>query len=155
MGSLAGQAAAQKAEKQAVLPGAGQAADQEKNRLEVLFKDQGDIAADLTKQLKKTMWVHAGIIRSRKSLKTALSVLDGLKTRACRISSPSDLIRFLEFRNMLLMGEFICRSALERTESRGSHFRSDFPEENDKNWLVNLRVTRKDSGQKLDKVRVG
>jgi succinate dehydrogenase/fumarate reductase flavoprotein subunit len=49
---------------------------------------------------------------------------------------------------MLLMSEIICRGALLRTESRGSHYRSDFPEEDNVNWLKNIVVSQ-DSGQMI------
>jgi len=59
------------------------------------------------------------------------------------------LKRYLEFQNMLLLSDMICRAALLRTESRGSHYRDDFPQENNIDWLKNI-VVRKDG----DKARL-
>jgi succinate dehydrogenase/fumarate reductase flavoprotein subunit len=47
--------------------------------------------------------------------------------------------RILEARNAALTGRAIAVSALARTESRGSHYRSDFPKE-DKNWIKHISV---------------
>ena len=43
----------------------------------------------------------------------------------------TNLIEFLEFANMLQLAEIVVVSALNRKESRGSHYRSDFPTKND------------------------
>jgi succinate dehydrogenase/fumarate reductase flavoprotein subunit len=55
---------------------------------------------------------------------------------------------------MLLVGEMVCRSAIERTESRGAHFRSDYPQENDDSWLVNIQIRKAASGLVLERVPV-
>ncbi len=55
---------------------------------------------------------------------------------------------------MLLISEMICRAALLRTESRGSHFRSDFPEEDNTNWLKNIIVRKEGVKMKLETVPV-
>ena len=68
------------------------------------------------------MWKYAGILRSGKELKTAIESL-----RAMEIP-PSEKNRFdCELRNLHALGLLIARSALTREESRGSHYRSDFP----------------------------
>ena len=160
MGSLAGEAAAQKAK--AIDPidpidqagGFSRLVQEEKNRLEHLFSDQGRPPTDQIRVLKEIMWENAGILRDRQSLEKALALLEKQEGKTSRINTPGDLIRFLEFRSMRLMGEMICRSALKRTESRGSHFRNDFPRENDQDWLKNIRVGKKGSVMGLNQVRV-
>lgn len=154
MGSLAGEAAARYARTRDEVIMEKDWAQKEKSRLENLFSDQGPRPSDLVHALKKTMWANAGIVRDRDSLETALSVLKKQKNEACRVNTPGDLIRFLEFRNMSLVGEAVCRSALERTESRGSHFRKDFPDENDHDWLRNVRLKKTSSGFELGRLKV-
>jgi succinate dehydrogenase/fumarate reductase flavoprotein subunit len=58
----------------------------------------------------------------------------------------SDLIRCLELENMLLLSEVVCRAALLRTESRGSHYRTDCPEEDNDRWLRNIVVKKEETG---------
>ena len=62
------------------------------------------------------------------------------------VSSPTDLIRLLEFQNMRCVAKMVCRAALERTESRGSHFRNDYPAEDNRIWLKNIVLRKSDSG---------
>lgn len=99
--------------------------------------------ASLHDELKHTMWYGAGILRTDNSLKQALQAIQSLKEqmRKANISSPADLIYFLKMRNMLLVSEMVCNSALLRTESRGAHWRSDFPVE-DNNWIKNIVITK-------------
>ena len=43
---------------------------------------------------------------------------------------------------MLVISRLVCLAALERTESRGAHYRLDFPEENNQEWLKNIVISR-------------
>lgn len=154
MGSLAGTAAAEAAVALSLSSGILEAAQKEKERLTSLFRDQGPRPGDLTQTLKKTMWTHAGIVRNGPSLQTALAVIEKMEREQARVSNFRDLIQFLEFRNMRTVGEAVCRSALERTESRGSHFRTDFPGENDRDWQQNIRIRKTRAGLDLDRVGI-
>ena len=64
--------------------------------------------------------------------------------------SPSELWSRTAFRNQLITAEMVLRSAREREESRGAHFRDDFPQSDDECWLANviLRQNHKE-GMKL------
>jgi succinate dehydrogenase/fumarate reductase flavoprotein subunit len=151
MGSLVGSAAAAAAGKAPAKTVAESAVKEEQQRLESLFKTVGADPRDLIRDLKEVMWLNAGIVRDRQSLERALERIAGWKDMAQVVQTPADLIRFLELGNMLLVGEMVCRSALERTESRGAHFRSDYPQENDDSWLVNIQVRRAASGLVLER----
>jgi succinate dehydrogenase/fumarate reductase flavoprotein subunit len=65
-----------------------------------------------------------------------------------------ELIRALELQNMLFAAEMVCRAALLRTESRGAHYRSDYPVENDKSWLKNIVISRQNNEITLHPVPV-
>ena len=56
------------------------------------------------------------------------------------------LVNMFEFESMLDLAEVIILGALNRTETRGSHFRTDFPKRDDKNWLKHTHVSWKDGG---------
>ena len=55
---------------------------------------------------------------------------------------------------MVRGGEVILRSALQRRESRGSHYRTDFPKRDDRNWMVHVTVRSDDAGLRLDTEKV-
>lgn len=77
--------------------------------------------------LKDTMWEKAGIVRNKEGLNEALRVLNDIKldfNQPYKCRDPEEY----EFRSLLTISELIIRSALIRKESRGGHFRDDFPE---------------------------
>jgi L-aspartate oxidase len=78
-------------------------------------------------ELKKLMWSKAGIIRSGAGLAEALEKISQWHSES---GSPSTR-RQIEELNLLTIGDLICSSALARQESRGAHYRSDFPQRND------------------------
>ena len=90
-------------------------------------------------ELQRAMSKGASVVRSEKSLKETLLVLEKLKN-ASTIYANLDA---WETTNLYLLATAIVRSALERTESRGSHFRGDFSEPSDK-W--NKRIHQSLSG---------
>jgi len=75
--------------------------------------------------------------RSKERLEEALAKLDELKVRIPTLQAKD--LHYLSkchgVRSMALCAELTFRAALMRTESRGFHFREDFPERDDKNWL--------------------
>ena len=96
----------------------------------------------LRKEMNETMETSAGIYRSGKSLKETCDKIKELKDRFVNIDLEDKSLNFnteltsaLELEFMLDVAEAIAYSALERTESRGSHQRSDFPERDDENFL--------------------
>ena len=73
------------------------------------------------------MWKDAGIVRTGKGLKQAITRLEEIGTRVSRPHSR----REFEARNLQIAGMLVARSALAREESRGAHYRTDFPDHND------------------------
>ncbi len=57
-------------------------------------------------------------------------------------SDNVELLSIIEFRNSLTVAEAMVMSALAREESRGSHYRNDFPEKDDKNYETNTIIRR-------------
>jgi L-aspartate oxidase len=92
---------------------------------------------DITYSLKSLMWRQMGVIRSHDKLVESLPLLE-LWSRATLELGP-DSPRTWELLNMLAVARLGVVSALERTESRGVHFRSDHPE-TDPNWQVHTRL---------------
>lgn len=83
------------------------------------------------RQLRKWMWNYAGIMRVGKDLaKLAARVAEC--AAACGPAAQTPTRQAFEYRNMLVVGEAIARSAGARLESRGAHYRSDYPYKLDK-----------------------
>ncbi|PZR59480.1 MAG: L-aspartate oxidase [Candidatus Meridianibacter frigidus] len=77
-------------------------------------------------ELRAVMYDKVGIVRSAVGLEQALEVLDRL--------SAAHPQRGTKFENMLTVSGLIARAALRRNESRGSHYRSDYPDRNDEQF---------------------
>ncbi len=80
--------------------------------------------------LQAEMWRDAGLLRDREGLERALACLAQLRSRSASALPPLTRAS-AELRNLLDVSELIIRSAVAREESRGAHFRLDFPEHDD------------------------
>jgi len=101
------------------------------------------ILPELKTRIKEVMWEEGGIIRKREGLTHALSVAEDIHEELMHLpepDDPSDKQCLLELRCAARAAALILASAMRREESRGAHFREDFPEIDDKNWLGHLRV---------------
>ena len=156
MGGIAGERAAQRAREseQPDLPEKQVLA--EKERLESLLSGERGNLGKLHRDLKDVMWQKVGIIRDKQGLEGALKLNEGIAAclRGVRVRDYRELRRYLELENMLLLSEMVCRAALLRTESRGAHYRTDYPEEDNDNWLKNIRVRKEGSEMSLEAVPV-
>lgn len=89
-------------------------------------KDQNfEISTSVKKRVKRVMWENVGILRDAKSLKRALREFEQIEK--ANLSNAS--------RNFVTLAILVTRAALWREESRGGHFRSDFPEQHEE-WRV-------------------
>ncbi|MDF1592100.1 MAG: FAD-binding protein [Desulfobacterales bacterium] len=115
-------------------------------------KGSGNYRA-LTEKLKQVMWHKAGIVRSGANLDEALAVMDDTlhKLKGLSARAPLELCRLLELKNAALSGKAIVLAALSRTESRGSHFREDFPSEAP-GWLKAIFVHMADGDPKISRI---
>lgn len=86
---------------------------------------------EFTKQLKETMWVNAGIVRTEKGLNQALKTINELKLEFSQEYKCRNVQEY-ELRSLLTIAELIIKSALARKESRGAHFREDYPNTSEK-----------------------
>ena len=156
MGGIAGRNAALKAREIGTPDMPEDEIAEEKARLGSCLPQAGQGFKTLHRTLKEVMWHKAGIVRHRKDLDDALKRVKELTSPGLKpaISKPRELIRYLELQNMLLLAEMVCRAALLRTESRGSHYRSDYPEEDNTHWLKNIIIRKEDTGMRLESVPV-
>ncbi len=122
----------------------------------ILGRDKGEKAAHIRSTLQELMTERCSVFRNEKDLQKALNDLGGLKERYQRIVVDdhgkifnSDLMDAVELESLLGLGEAILVSALARKESRGAHFREDYPERDDKNWLKHTLIQKADGGHKV------
>ena len=95
----------------------------------------------LKQKLQDIMWNYVGIFRDENSLTRAYSKLCMLKSEFPRTYKCISRDEY-EFRNMLLVAMLIDSSAIRRRESRGAHFRTDYPEALEK--CVHSIITKED-----------
>jgi L-aspartate oxidase len=97
--------------------------------------DPGDIAvvADHVRALRRAMWVDGGLLRSASTLQSGLRAQEGCESSLARIVRQGKGSRSLfEAQCMARVARAILCSALAREESRGAHFRNDFPQRDEK-----------------------
>ena len=101
-----------------------------------------DTIGSVRSELASTMHQNVGVYREGQGLQQALDKVNDLKARYGSVAlsnkdgayNPS-LASLVELGNMLDVAQVIVASALAREESRGAHYRTDFPERDDANWL--------------------
>jgi len=103
-------------------------------------------------ELQKMMQDLVGIVRVEEEMERALEEIEQLKARAARVGIPGNREynngwhTALDLNNLLTVSEIVARVAILRKESRGAHFRDDYPEKSEKWGGVNLRVRKNLAG---------
>jgi succinate dehydrogenase/fumarate reductase flavoprotein subunit len=156
MGELAGRHAALYAKEASSPPPPEASIDRALMRIDSLCTRPGRHRMGLCRSLKEVMWQNAGVIRSREGLERALAKIEDLKTASedASIRGPKGLIRHLQLQNMLLISQMVVRAAVLRQESRGSHWREDYPEEDDRKWLSNICIHKENDAIRLESIPV-
>jgi succinate dehydrogenase / fumarate reductase flavoprotein subunit len=101
-----------------------------------------------------------GIVRNEAEMRQALERLDEFKARAARVgvSGRRDYHAgwhtALDLRNMLTVSEAITRSAIDRRESRGGHFRDDYPSKLDECATFNVMVQQVGSAMQVARIPI-
>jgi len=109
---------------------------------DVVKSESGIHFGEILEKLRDTMWDYVGVFRDENGLKTALSEIMKLREDMKKMYVldkskvyNTEFYNALELKNMLDLALVIATSALNRKESRGAHYRLDFPERDDQNWL--------------------
>jgi len=130
--------------------------------LESHIKSDGNEKASVIRsEMQQVMSKNCNVYRDKKGLNTALTEIRKLKERygSVGVADKSmcfnyELEEVFELGNMLDLAEVVVLSALKREESRGAHFRTDFPERDDTAWLKHTLAFKKGSDIELRYKRV-
>ena len=99
--------------------------------------------------VRDLLWRSVGLFRTRGGLLDAVSALDAAyeAERSRVAATPTPEVEACRQFNLITVASLIARAALRREESRGAHFREDFPERDDLNWRVHLVDVRAGSAR--------
>lgn len=122
----------------------GEEITEESNRLTELTKRKKGISfEDVRRKLQNSMWDKVGIVRDEKMLKEADKEISSLQKEAEKMNATKKTLQpVLETQEMIKLAKIIIAAARIRKESRGAHFRSDYPNM-DKKWGKNIIVKNK------------
>jgi succinate dehydrogenase / fumarate reductase, flavoprotein subunit len=114
--------------------------------------DTGENPYKVQADLQETMQALVGIVRQESEMQEALVRIEQFKARAARVGVSghreyhAGWHTALDLRNLLSVSEAIARSAIERRESRGGHFREDYPDKAAEFGAVNIMVSQASGG---------
>ncbi len=156
-GRRSGEHAAQRAREVVLNPPSEALVDDEERRLsELIGREQGKVrrVSELKAELGQTMDRHVAVFREAEGLDAALETVKRLKEEYEGVAIDDrgsifnqDVLGAIELGFMLDCAEATVISAIHRTESRGAHYRTDFPERNDADWLKHIDLTLGGDGQ--------
>ena len=145
-GKIAG-VSASKAAKESELKTNDEMVQEEASRIEGLIKKGSIKPKEFKNRIKSLMWEKVAIVREEKTLNEALGQLQEMQKDLVNLDVSdkkqynTDLVTALEVINMLEICILTVKSAIIRRESRGAHFRSDFPETKDE-WKKSIIINK-------------
>jgi succinate dehydrogenase / fumarate reductase flavoprotein subunit len=124
------------------------------NELAALLDANGkESVAEIRKEMQTLMDDQVSVFRTGEGLRSAIGLLSDLRERYPRIAVRdkgkrfnTDLLEALELGHLLELAQVTAACALNRTESRGAHYREDYPKRDDANWLKHTLAYRRDGG---------
>ena len=106
----------------------------------LLDSNDTSTTGDLRIEMQETMQKYASVFKSSDLLETGYNNIQEIMKKKISIKDNTliwntDLVEALEFKNMIALAYITIGASLFREESRGSHYRYDFPERDDENWM--------------------
>jgi succinate dehydrogenase / fumarate reductase flavoprotein subunit len=118
---------------------------------------QSQNAFQLQHELQEKMNTHVGIVREEAEMQAVLPLLDRLQRQAESVAVTGNREynpgwhTAMDLRNMLTISEAIARAAIERKESRGGHFRTDYPEKDAELAKINIAIRKGEDGMRIER----
>ncbi len=113
--------------------------------------------SEIREELQKNMTKLVGVFRKEEDMLKLKSIIKGLQERFKDVSIDDkgdvynmDLFEAFEVGNLLEFSEVMVEGAIARKESRGAHFRTDFPKRDDEKWMKHTLAWKTKDGVKLD-----
>ncbi len=136
--------------------------NEEKRIYDTIFKERnGESIAPIRRDLQTTMQEKVGIFRNEKDLTEGIKIIRDLKERFKKVyvedkdmKYNTNLFSYLELENLLENAEIVAVGALARKESRGAHYRVDYPKRDDVNWMKHTIAVKKDGEIELSYIPV-
>ncbi len=120
-----------------------QTADSPASALTGLTAGEEALLEELVVTLQAAMWTYAGLLREEPTLRQGLAAEEACAAALAEIAAQGKgSRRLVEAQAMSRVAQAILTSALARTESRGAHFRNDFPKRDDENFRKHSTFTR-------------
>ena len=127
-----------------------------------LEREEGPSPAAETSLLQRAMWDKAGLFRNEQDLNEVLEFIKQQQERiATKLSVRNKAMRYntewisaLELQDMILVAEMIVQAAILRKESRGAHYRTDYPTPDNENWYSNIIISQQNGKMVLKKQAV-
>ena len=124
------------------LPGI-EAATSPAEQIEQMDMDDEALVEVLIAKLQRSMWANAGLLREETTMRRGQAHLDEIELSLARFTQQGKASRRLtEARALTSVADSILRAALGRKESRGAHFRNDFPTRDDKSFRKHSILVR-------------
>ncbi|TKS64683.1 MAG: succinate reductase/fumarate reductase, flavoprotein subunit [Nitrospira sp.] len=129
----------------------------EQRRVQKLISQEGSVRTwQIREELGQLMSLNLGLVRTHESMSAAIAALTALTHRAAFVTVQNkgrvfntDLVQAFELQSLLDVAATIIASALPRKESRGAHYRSDYPVRDDQHWLTHSLIRRTPEGTAL------
>jgi succinate dehydrogenase / fumarate reductase flavoprotein subunit len=135
---------------------AGEELNRERETIDaIVSRDRtGRRVSEIKAEMGAVMDKHCAVFRDDAGLRIALEAVKRLREEAKTVSVDDkgsvfnqDVLGALELQFMLDNAECIVTGAIERKESRGAQFRTDFPERNDEEWIKHINLTAGADGE--------
>jgi fumarate reductase (CoM/CoB) subunit A len=130
-------------------------------QLEQALGQTGVRPIEVKQQIQRLMWDHVGLVRSGENLRSTINIFKDIREAVLpklQVTSRSRVLNrewmeMIELENMLDIGDSMATAALEREETRGAHYRTDFPTL-DPAWRANLIVGRQGKRLTVEKAPI-
>jgi len=118
------------------------------------FGTSGNLrVSELRDQIRETNWNKVGVGRNETDLLAAINEFTGMGSAVAEVHVEGDKTfnmfwnQYIDLLNMIDVSQMVAGSALQRRETRGAHFRMDYPEQNDEEFLYNIFLRRGADGK--------
>jgi succinate dehydrogenase / fumarate reductase flavoprotein subunit len=128
--------------------------DKVEGEIDALIKRSHDEkASEIRTEFQRVMMDKCSVFRNENDLKSLIDDINHLRKRTGRIGIKdksktfnTELLEAIEMKHFMNLGEAIALSALQRQESRGAHYRDDFPNRDDENWQKHTFAFKNEKG---------